>query len=111
MFYRFEIGQGITKCRLRIILSQKRSMTQLQATQILGVEQNSSRKEIKKAYIELAKLYHPDSKVIQRQSPIQVSHATFRLAAINDFVKCKRQMKFYCEGQSIDHGILLITTQ
>jgi len=37
-------------------------MTRLEATQILGIEQNSSRKEIKKAYIELAKLYHPDSK-------------------------------------------------
>ena len=73
MFYRFEIGQGITKCRLRIILSQKRSMTQLQATQISGVEQNASRKEIKKAYIELAKLYHPDSKVIQIH--IKVSNA------------------------------------
>ena len=76
MFYRLEIGQGITKCRLRIILSQNRFMTRLEATQILGIEQNSSRKEIKKAYIELAKLYHPDSKVIQIH--IQGSHATFQ---------------------------------
>ena len=76
MFYRLEIGQGITKCRLRIILSQNRFMTRLEATQILGIEQNSSRKEIKKAYIELAKLYHPDSKVIQILT--HVSHATFQ---------------------------------
>lgn len=110
MFYRLEIGQGITKCRLRIILSQKRFMTQLEATQILGVEQNSSRKEIKKAYIELAKLYHPDSKVTQRPYSSFSCHF-FRLGAINDFVKCKRQMKFYCEGQSMDHGIPWITTQ
>lgn len=70
MFYRLEIGQSITKCRLRIIVNQNRFMSRLEATQILGIDQNSSPKEIKNAYIQLAKIYHPDSKVKFRRGLI-----------------------------------------
>ena len=103
MFYRLGVGQSTTKCRLKIILNQNRFMSRLEAAQVLGVDQNSSPKEIKNAYIELAKLYHPDSKVNFHHKSLIFLMLIFRLAAIKDFVEYKPQMKFYYKA--LNHEI------
>ena len=67
MYYRV----GPIRCRIlsagvqpiRALLVQCRHMSRLEAARILGIEPSASKKEIKKAYIKLAKIYHPDSQV------------------------------------------------
>jgi len=66
MYYRV----GPIRCRIlsagvqpiRALLVHCRSMSRVEAARILGIEPNSSKKDIKKAYIKQAKIYHPDSK-------------------------------------------------
>ena len=67
MYYRV----GPIRCRIlsagvqpiKALLVQCRLMSRLEAARVLGIEPTASKKEIKKAYIQLAKIYHPDSKV------------------------------------------------
>ena len=59
-------------CRLAVGINQKnhrfgnrhvRCMSRIEAAKLLGVTSAASKKEIKNAYKEMAKLYHPDNKV------------------------------------------------
>ena len=67
MYYRV----GPIRCRIlsagvqpiRALLVQGRHMSRLEAARILGIEPSASEKEIKNAYIKLAKIHHPVSQV------------------------------------------------
>ena len=73
MYYRFEV----TKCRFnQYLCHQCRWMSRLEASQTLKIEEHASKKEIKDAYIKLAKVYHPDSKV-------KISLLLFKVKNIN----------------------------
>ena len=101
MFYRLGVGQSTTKCRLRILLNQNRFMSRLEAAQVLGLDQNSSPKEIKNAYIKLAKLYHPDSKVNfhhKSQANIHLSHSNFQTGCDKRFRRVQTANEVLLQG-------------
>ena len=105
MYYRV----GPIRCRIlsagvqpiRALLFQCRFMSRAEAAQILGVEPNASKKEIKTAYIKQAKIYHPDSKVKllfligPLGRPIRLIELSFRPDVKQNFDSFKRLQMFY----------------
>ena len=51
-------------CRIRLLsMSHHDSLSRNEAADILGIRINASKKEVKQAYLQKAKIFHPDNKV------------------------------------------------
>lgn len=49
----------------------RRYLTAFESARILGVSQDATKKDIKEAYLNKAKLYHPDNQVRLHYHPLQ----------------------------------------
>ena len=61
--YRYLIGLRVRLSRVQLSRDSFRFLSRFEAASILEICEKSSKKEIKKAYLNKAKIFHPDNKV------------------------------------------------
>jgi len=121
MYYRV----GPIRCRIlsagvqpiRALLVQGRHMSRLEAARILGIEPSASEKEIKNAYIKLAKIHHPVSQTGCETKFRQLQTASVVLQKLhskaeNDFYRGeaaraqRRDQKAKNSSSNTDHDVI-----
>ena len=73
-------------------------MTLLDAYKILGLTTDASDEQVKKAYRELVKRYHPDNNLAQSEEKKQENN--FQLKRINDAFKIIMEVRMQKENRS-----------